>query len=100
MDHLQQRWIGTGHADLSRWEWAVHQQRDSYTTYISRASLLDYFAIAHGQTRQRVRYEFIKKMVKPVANQPLTPQQTLIAQQQTQQQTTAQTRAQSAAAAV
>ena len=80
MDHLQQRFIGTGHADLSRWEWAVNQHRDSLCSYTSHEGLLDYFAIARGQTRQRVRYEFLKKMVKPVGTQPLPVGAELLAQ--------------------
>ena len=41
-------------------EWAVHQHRDTYASYISHHSMLDYFAIAQGQTRQRVRHEMLK----------------------------------------
>jgi splicing factor 3B subunit 5 len=78
LDHLQQRFIGTGHADLTRWEWAVHQHRDSYCSYVSHEGLLDFFAIAQGQTRQRVRYEMLKKMIKPVGNQPPPPGAQLI----------------------
>jgi len=80
LDHLQQRFIGTGHADLTRYEWAVNQHRDSLCSYISHEGLLDFFAIAYGQTRQRVRYNFIKKMIKPLPDQQ-TQQQSSEAQQ-------------------
>ena len=41
-------------------EWAVQQHRDTFASYISHHSTLDYFAIAQGQTRQRVRHEMLK----------------------------------------
>ena len=41
-------------------EWAVNQHRDTYASYISHHSMLDFFAIAQGQTRARVRHEFLK----------------------------------------
>ncbi|KAG4109368.1 hypothetical protein ERO13_1Z049411v2 [Gossypium hirsutum] len=34
LEHLQAKYVGTGHADLNRFEWAVNIQRDSYASYI------------------------------------------------------------------
>lgn len=28
-EHLQNKWVGTGHPDLPKWEWAVNHHRDS-----------------------------------------------------------------------
>ncbi|KAF4354144.1 hypothetical protein F8388_004156 [Cannabis sativa] len=33
LEHLQAKYVGTGHADLNRFEWAVNIQRDSYASY-------------------------------------------------------------------
>ncbi|KAL3729689.1 hypothetical protein ACJRO7_026772 [Eucalyptus globulus] len=32
LEHLQAKYVGTGHADLNRFEWAVNIQRDSDST--------------------------------------------------------------------
>ena len=39
-------------------DWAVNQHRDSYASYISHSDLLDYFSIAQGQTRARMKLQF------------------------------------------
>ncbi|CAK9318755.1 unnamed protein product [Citrullus colocynthis] len=33
LEHLQAKYVGTGHADLNRFKWAVNIQRDSYASY-------------------------------------------------------------------
>ncbi|KAI0496595.1 hypothetical protein KFK09_022915 [Dendrobium nobile] len=30
LEHLQAKYVGTGHSDMNRFEWAVNIQRDSY----------------------------------------------------------------------
>uniref|UniRef100_A0A915HW32 Uncharacterized protein n=1 Tax=Romanomermis culicivorax TaxID=13658 RepID=A0A915HW32_ROMCU len=51
LEHLQSKYIGTGHADTSRWEWATNIHRDSYASYIGHPDLLSYFAIAENESR-------------------------------------------------
>ena len=34
LEHLQSKYIGTGHADTSKFEWATNQHRDTYASYI------------------------------------------------------------------
>lgn len=36
LEHLQSKYIGTGHADTSKWEWVTNQHRDSYALYMVR----------------------------------------------------------------
>ena len=31
LEHLQSKYIGTGHADTTKWEWLTNQHRDRYT---------------------------------------------------------------------
>ena len=38
-DHLQMKYIGTGHPDTTKWEWAVNQHRDTYASYVGHHSL-------------------------------------------------------------
>ncbi|KAL3681714.1 hypothetical protein R1sor_024670 [Riccia sorocarpa] len=37
LEHLQTKYVGTGHADLNRFEWAANIRRDSYASYIGRS---------------------------------------------------------------
>ncbi|KAL4330924.1 hypothetical protein AHAS_Ahas13G0448700 [Arachis hypogaea] len=66
LEHLQAKYVGTGHADLNRFEWAVNIQRDSYASYIGHYPLLAYFAIAENESIGRERYTFMQSdMWKP-----------------------------------
>ena len=33
LEHLQSKYIGTGHADTNKWEWMTNQHRDSCASY-------------------------------------------------------------------
>ncbi|RRT74308.1 hypothetical protein BHE74_00004467, partial [Ensete ventricosum] len=60
LEHLQAKYVGTGHADLSRFEWAVNIQRDSYASYIGHYPVLAYFSIAENESIGRERYNFMQ----------------------------------------
>ncbi len=60
LEHLQSKYIGTGHADLTRFEWAVNIHRDSYASYVGHHPMLAYFAIAENEAIGRVRYNFLQ----------------------------------------
>uniref|UniRef100_A0A452ZLN2 Splicing factor subunit n=1 Tax=Aegilops tauschii subsp. strangulata TaxID=200361 RepID=A0A452ZLN2_AEGTS len=64
LEHLQAKYVGTGHADLTRFEWAVNIQRDSYASYIGHYPMLAYFSIAENESIGRERYEFMQVCVK------------------------------------
>ncbi|KAL6843569.1 hypothetical protein ACP4OV_026631 [Aristida adscensionis] len=70
LEHLQAKYVGTGHADLSRFEWAVNIQRDSYASYIGHYPMLAYFAIAENESIGRERYNFMQKMLLPCGLPP------------------------------
>ncbi|CAL5347444.1 unnamed protein product [Camellia sinensis] len=61
LEHLQAKYVGTGHADLNRFEWAVNIQRDSYASYVGHYPMLAYFAIAENESIGRERYNFMQK---------------------------------------
>lgn len=65
LEHLQSKYIGTGHADTSKWEWLVNQHRDSYCSYMGHFDLLNYFAIAENESKARVRFNLMEKMLQP-----------------------------------
>ncbi|KAK8488134.1 hypothetical protein V6N13_138591 [Hibiscus sabdariffa] len=70
LEHLQAKYVGTGHADLNRFEWAVNIQRDSYASYIGHYPMLGYFAVAENESIGRERYNFMQKMLLPCGLPP------------------------------
>ncbi|CAH2052942.1 unnamed protein product, partial [Thlaspi arvense] len=75
LEHLQAKYVGTGHADLSRFEWGVNIQRDSYASYIGHYPMLAYFAIAENESIGRERYNFMqmsssKTLIKTLIKNP------------------------------
>jgi splicing factor 3B subunit 5 len=91
VEHLQAKYVGTGHADLTKLyvscfqrvnhenlhnkkslisEWAVNQHRDSYASYIGHYPILSYFAISENEPIARVRYNFLEKMIQPCGPPP------------------------------
>ena len=55
LEQLQARYIGTGHADTTKFEWTSNIHRDSYASYIGHPPLLEYIAVGMGEPRERVR---------------------------------------------
>ncbi|KAK6592652.1 hypothetical protein H4I96_03651 [Botrytis cinerea] len=70
LEQLQQRYVGTGHADTTRFEWTSNIQRDSYASYVGHPPLLSYMAIGMGSPREIVRKNMIEKMIQPVGKPP------------------------------
>ncbi|PKU62493.1 Uncharacterized protein MA16_Dca027281 [Dendrobium catenatum] len=60
LEHLQAKYVGTGHSDMNRFEWAVNIQRDSYASYVGHYPILAYFAIAENESIGRERYNFMQ----------------------------------------
>ena len=67
LEHLQSRYVGTGHADTNRFEWAVNIHRDSYAAYVGRPTMLQYFAVAENESIGRVRYNMMQVRDRPLA---------------------------------
>eukprot|EP00298_Acanthocystis_sp_HF-20_P004878 c15189_g1_i1.p1 GENE.c15189_g1_i1~~c15189_g1_i1.p1 ORF type:complete len:101 (-),score=35.82 c15189_g1_i1:91-351(-) len=70
LEHLQSKYVGTGHADTVKYEWAVNQHRDSYASYVGHLPMLQYFAICENETVGRERFNFLQKMVRPCGPPP------------------------------
>ncbi|KAK6117071.1 hypothetical protein DH2020_049214 [Rehmannia glutinosa] len=52
LEHLQAKYVGTGHADLTR--------LDSYASYVGHYPMLSYFAVAENESIGRERYNFMQ----------------------------------------
>lgn len=70
IEHLQAKYVGTGHADLTRFEWAVNIHRDSYASFVGHHNMLAYFATVENESCGRVKYEFLQKMLLPCGIPP------------------------------
>ena len=63
LEALQARYVGTGHADVTKHEWTSNIARDSYASYIGHPGLLSYMAVGMGECREVVRGRFIEVRV-------------------------------------
>eukprot|EP00920_Eleutheroschizon_duboscqi_P000167 GHVT01000605.1.p1 GENE.GHVT01000605.1~~GHVT01000605.1.p1 ORF type:complete len:100 (+),score=2.52 GHVT01000605.1:188-487(+) len=60
LEHLQTKYPGTGHADVTKWEWASNIQRDTLASHVGHYSRLAYFAIAENEPIRRVKQRFLR----------------------------------------
>lgn len=70
LESLQNKYIGTGHADTTKHEWTSNIARDSYASYQGHPPLLHYMAIGMGTSMEKVRMQCMEKMVLPVGPAP------------------------------
>ncbi|KAG8807061.1 hypothetical protein FRC19_006885 [Serendipita sp. 401] len=70
LEHLHARYTGTGHADLTKWEWATHQHRDTLSSVVGHPALTSYLAIADGESIGRIKFEMAEKMLQPCGPPP------------------------------
>lgn len=70
LEALQTRYIGTGHADTTKFEWTSNIHRDSYASYIGHPPMLSYLSIGLGETKEMVRMRCLEGMVRPVGAPP------------------------------
>ncbi|KAH9420706.1 splicing factor 3b subunit 5 [Dermatophagoides pteronyssinus] len=73
LEHLQSKYIGTGHADTTKFEWMVNQHRDTYASYLGRPDMLTFFAIAENESIGRVKFNMMEKMLQPCGINPEKP---------------------------
>jgi splicing factor 3B subunit 5 len=71
-EQLKARYVGTGHADLSKYEWLTNQHRDTYASHASHYDQLSYMAVAQNQSIGRTRLDFLEKMIQPCGPPPPT----------------------------
>jgi splicing factor 3B subunit 5 len=67
----RQRIINESNFNFS--EWLINQHRDSYASYIGHHHMIEFFAIAENETKARVKFNFIQKMLQPCGPPPEKP---------------------------
>uniref|UniRef100_A0A1X7USW0 Splicing factor 3B subunit 5 n=1 Tax=Amphimedon queenslandica TaxID=400682 RepID=A0A1X7USW0_AMPQE len=75
LEHLQSKYVGTGHADMTKYEWLINQHRDSYASYIGHHHMMEFFAIAENESKARIKFNFIQKMLQPCGPPPEKPKE-------------------------
>lgn len=70
LERLQAKYAGTGHADISRHEWAVQQHRDTTAVYVADPSMMQLFSVVENVSLGRYRYELLEKMYAPCGAPP------------------------------
>ena len=68
--HTQAKYVGTGHADVTRFEWAVNIHRDSYASFVGHHALVSYMALAENESVGRQKYVCLQKMLQPCGLPP------------------------------
>jgi len=69
-EQLKARYVGTGHADMSKYEFLTNQHRDTYASHVGHYDQLSYYAVATNESVGRLRLEFLEKMVQPCGPPP------------------------------
>ena len=60
------RYTGTGHADLTKWEWATHQHRDTLSSIVGHPALTSFVALADNESIGRVKFEMTEVRLSSV----------------------------------
>ena len=69
-DHLQTKYVGTGHADMTKFEWAVNHHRDTMASHIGHHDFLSFAAVCENEATERARLTMLEKMVQPCGPPP------------------------------
>lgn len=69
-EQLKTRYIGTGHADISKHEWVTNQHRDTYASHVGHYDHLSYYAVAQNESIGRCRAQMLEKMYLPCGPPP------------------------------
>ena len=51
MEHLQSKYVGTGHSDTTKWEWMTNQHRDTLSSYIGNTLFVAYLKVRYLSNR-------------------------------------------------
>ena len=77
-EQLSSRYIGTGHADMTKHAWLTNQHRDTAASTVGHyADQLAYYAVATNESMGRTRLELLESMLQPCGPPPPPPKDTL-----------------------
>ncbi|XP_020860079.2 splicing factor 3B subunit 5-like, partial [Phascolarctos cinereus] len=72
LEHLPSKYISTGHADTTKWEWPVNQHCHLYCSCGGHFDLLNYFAIPENESKAHMHFNLMKllQLCGPQAKKP------------------------------
>jgi splicing factor 3B subunit 5 len=70
-EHLASKYVGTGHANTTRFEWASTIKRDTSAAIVANHSLAAYQALAMNESIGRVKYQQKQSMLMPCGIPPV-----------------------------
>ena len=85
-EQLKARYVGTGHADLSKYEFMSNQHRDLYASIVGHTDQLLYYATAENESLGRIRQRMLHKMMQPCGPPPPTKNVDKLLEEQMEQQ--------------
>lgn len=65
LDRLQSKFLGTGHADTTSWEWQTNLMRDTYASIVGHYPLLYQLVVAENEPAIKARHRTIIQMLQP-----------------------------------
>jgi splicing factor 3B subunit 5 len=69
-EHVAAKYVGTGHADTTRFEWALNIKRDTNASIIAQHSLAAHQAIGQNESIGRIKYSMKQGMLMPCGVAP------------------------------
>lgn len=69
-EHVAAKYAGTGHADTTRFEWALNIKRDTNASIIAQHSLAAHQAIGQNESIGRIKYSMKQAMLMPCGVAP------------------------------
>ena len=69
-DHLTSKYVGTGHPNTTRFEWACNVKRDTSAAVVATHSMASYQAVGMNQSIGRVKYQMKQDMLMPCGVAP------------------------------
>ena len=64
LKHHEKKLPGLGNADTPKYKWLTNQHRDSLSSYVDHFDMLNFIAVAENESKARVKYNKIKKMIQ------------------------------------
>jgi splicing factor 3B subunit 5 len=69
-EQLKVRYLGTGDADTTKYEFMTNQHRDTAASHIGHYDQLSYMAVAQNESIGRVRIQLLENMIQPCGPPP------------------------------
>lgn len=69
-EHLESKYVGTGHPDTTKFEWALNHQRDTLASHLGHSDLVAFLGIAENESLARVKLNLVERMLQPCGPPP------------------------------